>query len=1221
MPFDLAPRVNSTALAAVAATLLALVAPVTAAAQPTLGSPEHDRFLALADEAAARGDGPLALAPLIQMSAVQDWLPSSEVERVYSDLADRLDDADARALAGYRVLRAVHASGDLVRATELEREQGFLTRWAFIGPFPNDGMAGLAEAYPPETAGVDGGTHPGKVIDVSWRETERVSETGYFDLRDVVRPTHAAVAYVAVDVTSDRSRDARLSLAVDGAYRVWVDGEPVAEQPDHLGGFLLRDTIPVRLRRGTNQILVKIGTVDAPMGLHARLLDDDGEPLVLEHSPARRPSVVSRPSAEWSRPASVADRFGHLEDGDAFAAAAFVVRELAPDSPAEPWLPLLEQALAADPGPEGLLRSALVVTAGWRAVELLDRVVELSPDPMHRLAWVGAVWRQLGASREVEAAHALRAVLDGSRPPLGARLLWTEMLEAEYFYHAAFVERLALAEEAGWPLPVLTALERSARDVSRDDLRLRAVERLLELEPLAFGWLDDFSQILRTVGRGDEVGPLLDRVQRRLPLSPAVRERVAAVHRAVGDTDAADLALGEAIALCPGSARLREARGRLRLEAGDRDGARADLADALEREPQDSELREYLAAISPEEDRFWEPYRLSLDALLALRRPPSEEVDFEYTYLADQRFVRVFPNGLATAYVQQAFDVYTRSGADALRQFYVGYSPDSEVVEVVAVRILKPDGTVQEVYDTRDYSADAGPASIYYDVRSRVVYLSSLEPGDVLSYEYTVSDVSYRNIFDDYFGDFWFVQASQPKSLARYGLLLPEGREVHVNEPTPSFGDWSEELETGQRRLIYEARDVPHVPRESGAPGPSESFAYVSASTYASWDALAEWYWHLIEDQLVASPEIRETVRSLVEGVDDERDRIAAIYGYVVRNTRYVGLEFGIHGYKPYRTSDCFNRRFGDCKDTASLMKVMLDLAGIPSHVVLVRTRDMGTIDGRPPSLALFNHAITYVPGHDLYLDGTAGFSGSNELPSGDQGATAVIVLDGAGGRFVTIPNLDAETSITASRVDIDLGGDLATGTATMTFSGGFAPTMRRDFEAEQRRVERFQNQLARNVPGITITDATFSDATDIESPVVVEFSFEGGDWARWQGDTLVVHPLGSPSNLTSRLAGASTRTTPLVLDYPFGVDEHYRIGLPEGVGPPDGVPEPVEIEGPFGSLSLTCALSDGVLETRLDLRIDVARVEVEDYAAFRAFVTEAETAMDRVVRFGGGES
>ena len=133
--------------------------------------------------------------------------------------------------------------------------------------------------------------------------------------------------------------------------------------------------------------------------------------------------------------------------------------------------------------------------------------------------------------------------------------------------------------------------------------------------------------------------------------------------------------------------------------------------------------------------------------------------------------------------------------------------------------------------------------------------------------------------------------------------------------------------------------------------------------------------------------------------------KVRALYKHVITSTRYVGLEFGIHGFKPYRTTDVYDRRFGDCKDKASLLKVMLGEAGIKSHLVLVRTRDQGTIGNTPASLSAFNHAITYVPSLDLYLDGTAEFSGPEELPTGDQGATVLIVRDGAGAELRTIPD------------------------------------------------------------------------------------------------------------------------------------------------------------------------------------------------------------------------
>ena len=59
----------------------------------------------------------------------------------------------------------------------------------------------------------------------------------------------------------------------------------------------------------------------------------------------------------------------------------------------------------------------------------------------------------------------------------------------------------------------------------------------------------------------------------------------------------------------------------------------------------------------------------------------------------------------------------------------------------------------------------------------------------------------------------------------------------------------------------------------------------------------------------------------------------------MLENTRYVALEFGIHGYKPYRVSQVLSRRFGDCKDKASLLMVLLREVGVEAELVLLRTR------------------------------------------------------------------------------------------------------------------------------------------------------------------------------------------------------------------------------------------------------------------------------------------
>src|SRR2546428_14121294 len=92
----------------------------------------------------------------------------------------------------------------------------------------------------------------------------------------------------------------------------------------------------------------------------------------------------------------------------------------------------------------------------------------------------------------------------------------------------------------------------------------------------------------------------------------------------------------------------------------------------------------------------------------------------------------------------------------------------------------------------------------------------------------------------------------------------------------------------------------------------------------------------------------------------DEQARIRAVYDYVVSRTRYVALEFGIHSFKPYPVETALTRRFGDCKDKASLMHAMLEALGIDSRLVLLRTRAIGHLSHAPASLAVFGQHLPY---------------------------------------------------------------------------------------------------------------------------------------------------------------------------------------------------------------------------------------------------------------------
>src|SRR5438874_196486 len=152
------------------------------------------------------------------------------------------------------------------------------------------------------------------------------------------------------------------------------------------------------------------------------------------------------------------------------------------------------------------------------------------------------------------------------------------------------------------------------------------------------------------------------------------------------------------------------------------------------------------------------------------------------------------------------------------------------------------------------------------------------------------------------------------------------------------------------------AGSMPWRPASATLPRPlspvlTEVAPYVHASSFGSWQDLGRWYAALLLPQLAVNDEMRVALAQVLRGNDkDEPARIRAIHELVLKQTHYVALEFGIYGYQPYPVAQTFARRFGDCKDKASLMIALLREAGIDAELALVRTRRLGRVSERASS-------------------------------------------------------------------------------------------------------------------------------------------------------------------------------------------------------------------------------------------------------------------------------
>ena len=1224
---------------------LALAAGPAPAVPGVAGDPSAAAVEGALAELRARRTDPAAFAPLVRLHELEPVLGDlSRAADAYRAIADDPKaHPEVRASARWYLAGVEEARGNRERAAAERARLGFLGGWWYVGAFDNEGRSGLARSYPPEQGIALGARFPGKVREVGWRELPpELSWSGIAQLGTAVRPQNEVVVYALAAPEVAREQRARLSVGASGAFRVWVNGQVVLESTAYHPARLDQAAVEVTLRRGPNRILVKLAQDQGEMALAVRLVDSAGRPVVapppspstapaaprtlpeLGPGPAPSPAPVETLVQALTRRAS---RAKGAAEGRARMDLATALGEKLPED-------------LSEHGPAREARRAAALLPGDASAQLLAARLEdqdpnrrrdlltaaLRADPGNPSARLSLAELEIRRGRPQEAVRRLQAlVADAPRWP-AARAALAQAWEQVGYATRGQVELLALARDYPDQPGASELAARAARQLDRVEETLAFHRRVLALR-----WNDapSRSALVALHLRRAELDAALQRLDEAVALNPG--DPFLLLHRADilaanGRSEAAEGSYLAAIRLSPDEPEVHERRGRQLLRDGRRGEALAELQVALDLRPQNAPLKELVRQLEPERERFETPYLVDAGAL-ARKAPPRREEE-DASILSETRITRVHPSGLSSTYHQLVARADTPRGADALRSHPIAYVPGRQDVRVERARLWKPDGSVVDTHQEGDRSTSEPWYRLYYDTRVRQVVLPGIAAGDVVEVSYRIDDVAGENLLSDYFGEMVpFVEPAR-KERMDHVLLAPASRPIFTSEPSiPNLVHSTRDLPGGMREYRWTATDLPRIVPEPGMPGPGESSGWVHVSTYGSWDEVARFYEGLIREQIRPGTGVRAESARLVAEVRarpgmasrDEREVrraiVTAVYDEVVTNVRYVGLEFGVHGFKPYNVEQVLLRRFGDCKDKASLMHALLEAAGIDSRIVLLRMRRLGNVPERPASLAVFNHAILHVPEFDIWLDGTATGSGSRELPPEDRGATVLVVNPGEPPTFRTIPEASPgdDRVATALRGVISADGS-ATATGVIEVAGTQASEYRRGYGTESGRRAALERALAGNFPGLRVESVETSDLSRIEEDVTIRFQVAAPRVARPENGGLALAPFGQGQKWTESWASLSTRRHDLILPSPFENRFSFRWELPPGTAAA-GLPPPLRREGPFGSWSVSVRLEEGALVAEGALRVTRRRVTAADYPAFREFLAGLDRALLRTVR------
>jgi len=217
-------------------------------------------------------------------------------------------------------------------------------------------------------------------------------------------------------------------------------------------------------------------------------------------------------------------------------------------------------------------------------------------------------------------------------------------------------------------------------------------------------------------------------------------------------------------------------------------------------------------------------------------------------------------------------------------------------------------------------------------------------------------------------------------------------------------------------------------PRISFAPNKFSLDGYEGDLT--SWKTFGNWYGDLGKQSHDLSPETNKFISSLVKDAATDKEKAALIYKYLQNNFRYVSIQLGIGGFKPFNASFTDKKKYGDCKALSTYTQACLAAAGIRSHQALINAGYNGApVDPAFPANS-FNHVILCVPMEkdSLWLECTSSTNDFGVLGGFTENRNALLVTDD-GGVLVSTPksrSTDNQAHVTTTVKMIEDGSGTA---------------------------------------------------------------------------------------------------------------------------------------------------------------------------------------------------
>ena len=349
------------------------------------------------------------------------------------------------------------------------------------------------------------------------------------------------------------------------------------------------------------------------------------------------------------------------------------------------------------------------------------------------------------------------------------------------------------------------------------------------------------------------------------------------------------------------------------------------------------------------------------------------------------------------------YKVLTQKGAEGWDAFSVGWQPWHQERPEIRVRVITPDYAEHRLDPNTitEGPAQEGEYKIFSDAKRLRAPFPAVAPGAVIEQEFIEKET--EPLFSaGHAGWTTFGRERVPVEHSHVEFDAPASLPLRTGTLLLSDVKQGREEANGRVRLTFDIGRLEGIePRDPDLPSNDPVYPQLSYSTGGSWQQVAATYSKIIDEHAQVTA-VKDDVSRLIAGKTSIAEKEAAILDYLDREVRYTGIEFGGAAIVPHDPAETLGKKYGDCKDKATLLVAMLRAAGIPAYVALLNAGSRMDVPPEQPGMGLFDHAIVFVPGaaqskkspvpsSDLWIDATDRYARLGQLPIADQGRMALV--------------------------------------------------------------------------------------------------------------------------------------------------------------------------------------------------------------------------------------